>query len=392
MTLRAADAVSTRADAHEAVRDAIDLAGVSLGGATPDLAALFWTGEHTPHAADLGAQVREATGARRLIGASCESVVGSGREIEEGPALALWLLSAPGLDARPFHLSARRAGDGIAFDGRSDAGDEDGAALLMIGDPFSLPMDVLLRQLEESRPDLPVIGGMASAGRAPGENALLIDGEMHRSGAVAFALGGDVEMRSVVSQGCRPIDRPWIVTKVEGPRVLELGGRPALERLREALAQAGASEREQFQRAPQIGVAMDEHHRDTLGRGDFLVRIVLGFDPKSGALAVGEQLRRGQTVQFHVRDADSADEDLRLALDEVAADDAFHARSGLLFTCNGRGKRLFGAPDHDVAAVRTALGEMPLAGFFAAGEIGPVGGRSFLHGFTASLLLFGESA
>ncbi len=185
----------------------------------------------------------------------------------------------------------------------------------------------------------------------------------------------------MVSQGCRPIGKPFVVTRAQRNFVEELGGEPALGRLRELAERATDAERELLQRGLHVGLVVDEHKAE-FGRGDFLVRNVLGADRETGAIAVGDQVGVGQTVQFHVRDAEAADEDLRELLRGV------DARGALLFTCNGRGRHLFGTPDHDAGVVAQLLGPIPAAGAFCAGEIGPVGGRNFLHGFTASLALF----
>jgi small ligand-binding sensory domain FIST len=188
-------------------------------------------------------------------------------------------------------------------------------------------------------------------------------------------------VHTLVSQGCRPIGQPFIVTRAEGSLVLELGGRPAVGRLQELADAASEDDRTLLRHGLHVGLVLDEHHAE-FGPGDFLVRNLLGADPNSGALVIGEQVRVGQTVQFHVRDAAAADEDLQaLLVGEQAA-------AGLVFTCTGRGQHLFGTADHDAEAVHAHLGPIPLAGAFCAGEIGPVDGRSFVHTFTASMALF----
>ena len=187
--------------------------------------------------------------------------------------------------------------------------------------------------------------------------------------------------RQSVSQGCRPVGRPFVVTKSEQNVVYELAGQPALERLQELVALSSDDERELMARGLHLGLVVDEHKAE-FERGDFVVRNVMGADRQSGAIAVGAVCDVGATVQFHVRDAATADEDLRAL---VGGHDA---EAALLFTCNGRGTRLFGTPDHDAGVVSDAFDGAPLAGFFCAGELGPIGGRNFLHGFTASVVLF----
>jgi small ligand-binding sensory domain FIST len=230
---------------------------------------------------------------------------------------------------------------------------------------------------------------MASGVGGPGECRLLLDGAVHDHGAVGVLLGGPVGLRWVVSQGCRPVGRPLVVTRAEGNFILELGGKSPLTQLQELWQSLSPDEQRLFQKGLHVGRVLNEYQGE-FRHGDFLVRNVMGLDKSSGALAITDRVRVGQTVQFHVRDAQTADEDLRALLRQ---DRAAHDRppaAALLFSCNGRGTRLFPQPDHDAAAVRAEAGEVPLAGLFAQGELGPVGGRNFIHGFTASLALFEE--
>ena len=222
---------------------------------------------------------------------------------------------------------------------------------------------------------------MASAANAPGDNRLLVDDSSHADGAVGALLAEDVSPQAVVSQGCRPIGRPYIVTRADGHMIHELGGRPALERLLTTLELLPPVDRQLAEQGLHCGVVIDET-KDEFDRGDFLIRGVLGVDRATGAVAVGDTIAVGSTVQFQVRDATSADEDLHALLTGRAA------RGALVFTCNGRGRRLFGTPDHDATVVGDLLGTSALAGMFCAGELGPVGGRNAVHGFTASIAIF----
>jgi small ligand-binding sensory domain FIST len=246
--------------------------------------------------------------------------------------------------------------------------------------PFSFPIDQLLARLGEDRPGLPVVGGLASAARGPGGNRLVLDDQVFAQGAVGAFLGAGVKVATVVSQGCRPVGNPFVVTKAEQDVVFELAGRPALERLQEVAGGLSDDDRRLMSELVQLGRVIDEA-KPEFSRGDFLVRTVVGADPESGALRVGDLVDVGSTTQFQVRDAASADEDLRHLIDGRSADGA------LVFTCNGRGIRFFGEADHDAAVVSESLGGAPVAGMFCAGEIGPIGGRNFLHGFTASVVL-----
>jgi small ligand-binding sensory domain FIST len=281
---------------------------------------------------------------------------------------------------RPVRLTARRDGDDLAVDG-VPADLPPSSTLLLLVDPFTFPADGLADELAAVRPDVAVVGGLLSAAAAPGGNALVLDDQLHRDGAVGVVIDRDHLVGPVVSQGCRPVGEPMVVTGADRGYLLELAGRPALEQLTGLAASLPPDERALLGRGVQLGVVIDET-RHSFGRGDFLVRSVLGADRDKGVLAVGGHVPVGTTVQFHVRDADSADDDLHELLRGVRGDGA------LVFTCNGRGTQLFGVDDHDAAAVVDHLGTHAVAGMFCAGELGPVGGRSFLHGFTASVLVF----
>jgi small ligand-binding sensory domain FIST len=281
----------------------------------------------------------------------------------------------------PFHLTVSATPDGPAFTGWPPTMPEQASALLLIPDPFSFPAEAFLARLAEDRPGLPVVGGAASAARGPGANRLVIDDRVVTEGAVGAFLGPDVAVTTVVSQGCRPVGHPFVVTRAEHNIVYELAGRSAIDRLQEVAAELTEEDRELLAELVQIGQVIDEGKLD-FGPGDFLVRTVVGADPNSGALRVAaDSVEVGSTTQFQVRDATSADEDLRHLVG------GRQAASALLFTCNGRGTNLFPQPDHDASVVSESLGGVPVAGMFCAGELGPIGGRNFLHGFTASVVL-----
>ena len=351
-------------------------------GTRPDLALLFVTPPHAGALEDAARTVETTLEPRVLLGCAAESVAGPRREVEQEAAVALWV-------AAPLEVEALVLADPAGW--RSDLPFRP-RGLVLLADPFSFDAEAFFGWLGRTQPGLPVVGGMASAARGPGGNRLVAGGRglaaRHRgvvaSGAVGALLGEGVRMDTVVSQGCKPVGQPWAVTRAEGNIVYELAGRPALERLLD-LARRDLDEHEVAtinSGGLHLGRVIDEQ-RVTFGRGDFLVRNVLGGHRSVGAIAVNDTIEVGTTVQFHLRDAASADEDLKALVAGRRAEGA------LLFTCNGRGTRLFREPDHDASVVADALGDAPVAGFFAAGEFGPVGGRNFLHGFTASLALFG---
>jgi small ligand-binding sensory domain FIST len=400
--MRFASSLSTHPDAAHATGEVIGQV-IDQVGRHPDLAVLFVTRPHAgalAEAADVVTRLLEPT---LLIGCAAESVVGNQREIEQAPGVSLWAgLTGPLAPVRlwvefePAELDEPRHPAAAVGDGEFDtpvtplvAGwpDElafEPQALVLLADPFTFPMELLLRGLAAEHPDLPVIGGMASAARTPGDNRLVLNQEVFTDGAVGVLIGPGVTVSTVVSQGCRPIGRPLAVTRAEGNIIYELAGQPALHRLLQ-MAKDGMSERDigLINQGLHMGLVIDEHKVD-FGRGDFLIRGVIGADRANGAIAIGDSVAVGATVQFHVRDAEAADEDLR----ELLADR--HADGVLLFTCNGRGSRLFAKPDHDAGVIGDLLGDPPVAGFFAAGEVGPVGGQNFVHGFTASMALFEE--
>jgi small ligand-binding sensory domain FIST len=381
-----ASALSQHPDPAEAAGEVIGAVLEQLGS-EPDVVAVFSSPQHRDAFGDMAAAIGRTLRPGVLVGATAVAVLGGPHEVEDAPAVGLWagrLAAQP----RPVRLQATRTASGIALQGLSGSTFEPGDTLLLLADPFSLPVDAIIDALAalevpgSGEPlTVPVVGGLASAAHAPGGNRLVLDDEVTPSGGVGVILPAGVATTTVVSQGCRPIGDPMIVTRAEGNLVMEIAGRPALDRLDDLVRAADAEERALLASGLQIGIAIDEH-RATFERGDFLVRSVVGADRGQRALAVGDRVEVGTTVQFQVRDAVAADEDLRAMLADATGDAA------LVFTCNGRGQRLFGAPDHDARVVHDTLGSPALAGMFCAGEIGPLGSRSFVHGFTASVLLF----
>jgi len=379
-------AVSTASDHQRALDEAIPAALQQLSG-TPDLVVCFFSMDHADAARGIALSLSERTGTSAIIGCTAQGVIGGRRELEETPGLAVWAATLPGVDVRPFALQVLPLDDGYGITGWPSLEAEERASVLLLPDPFTFPADSFLERLNQEQAGLPVIGGMVSGAGEPGRHRLLCGTEVHDGGAVGVALVGPVEVRAVVSQGCRPVGAPFAVTSGEGNVVHELGGRPAVDRLRQMLAALDPREHELLRGGGlQVGQVIDEH-KASFDRGDFLVRGLIGADPETGSIAVADSVEVGQTLQFHVRDAASAHEDLELLLAPVAG---WQARGVLLFSCNGRGRHFFGEPDHDAVRVSAATGEAPMAGFFAQGELGPVGGRNFLHTFTASMAVFCE--
>lgn len=383
MRVRAASALSEHPLATHAVGECVGRLLDAGGEGPPGLVVLFATEPHLGAFEDIARATRELLAPRTLVGAGAASVLAGRREVEERGALAAFALwsTGPGGVPAPVRIRATPTPEGPELGGlRALEGAE--GALLLFADPFTLPVERVLEELARTAPGLTVIGGLASVARRPGGNRLLLDRTLHADGAVGVLVPPSIPVGTVVSQGCRPIGDPLTVTRAERNRLLELAGRPAFGLLVDLVQSLPPEEQQLAVSGLHLGRVVDEY-RAEFGRGDFLVRAVLGGDKEAGAVAVGDEIEVGATVQFHVRDARAADEDLAALMADRRADGA------LVFTCNERGRRLFGVPDHDADAISEALADAPLAGMFCAGEIGPVGGRNHLHGSTASVALFG---
>ena len=357
--------------------------------ADPDLAFVFFTGHHLAEAEALLAKLSAGLEPGALIGCSGEGVIGPEREVERAPGIALLVAKLPGVNVHPFHIARGDwrdlLADAAAMKERLGAGEET-RAIIAMGDPFTTATNQFLPVVDSLCPGVPVIGGMASAARAPGENVLFFNDASVNEGLVGVSLSGPtLDVQTIVSQGCRPFGKTWVITKSKDNVIQTLGGRPALQALRDSLLEMPEPDRQLLQNGLFVGRAISEY-KETFARGDFLVRNVTDVDNETGAISIGDYVRTGQTIRFHVRDAATATEDLAEMLSP--ANVARAAAGALLFSCNGRGTRLFGTPSHDVKAANRAMPATPIAGFFAAGELGPVSNQNFIHGHTASFALF----
>ncbi|MCU1498730.1 MAG: hypothetical protein JWM47_2683 [Acidimicrobiales bacterium] len=357
-------------------------------GDAPDLAVLFVTGAFAGATEDLAHAVRELLHPGALVASTAISVLAGDREVEERPAVVLFAATWGGRlrigagGARAVRFDAQREGEGWRLTGADDIA-VDGGTLILLADPYTFPVDGFLEELARRAPGLRVVGGLASAGSGPGGNRLVADDVVVDRGAVGLYLPPGVPVRALVSQACRPVGEPLVVTRSSGTFVEEIAGRPALDRVLETAQAASPEDRALMARGLHVGLVLDET-QESFSQGDFLVRDVLGADRTTRAVAIGTEVEIGSTIQFHVRDAHSADLDLRATL---AGE---QGRAALVFTCQARGVRLFGEPDHDATIVNDHLGGGATAGMFCAGEIGPVGDKPWLHAFTTTLLLFDE--
>src|SRR5436190_3753256 len=383
LTCRVGAGLSRAVTAAEAARDAAREAREALGGADVDLAFLFLTADHIDGAEEALEAAENELDAKHLLGCVAEGVLGRDHELEHGPGASVWAAALPGSQIETFHAIAIETDDGVAIAGVPPFDDVD--LVTILADPFTFPAAGFLNKLDEQEDQLPMVGGLAAGGGEPEAQALFGVGEVICDGAVGAVLRG-VHARTVVSQGCAPVGRDSVITEAEENIVHELAGKAAIDRLRTELGAMTDEEQQLAARGGVLAGLVIDENRSEYRRGDYLMRGLIGADEDTGSLAIGEPVRVGQTLRFHVRDARSADEDLREGLADAL--NGGHAVGALLFTCNGRGTNLFPEPDHDARSVTDALRGDALAGFFCAGEIGPVGGKPFLHGFTATAAIF----
>lgn len=383
-----AAALSTETDWIKALESVALKANAELGGEC-DLAMVFVTELYRGmKPAEISAIIRKHLPCPSLIGCNASGVIASSQEIEAEPGVSLLAMRLPGVKITPFALMPSeldKLENSAQLIESFDIFPTDRPKFLALGDPVSCDIEKLAKVFNEAYPGAPVIGGLASgpALRKPGW--LLVGNEVYNQGAVGVALSGDVEFEVIVAQGCRPIGKPYTITKADGNILRELGGRQPIELLRETLSMLPAEDQALARQSLFAGVLMNEVHAK-FKRGDFLIRNIMGYEAETGALMIGAHLKAGQTLQFQLRDAETSDEDLRAHLRFLKDGDG-SPRGALLVSCCGRGRGLYGAPDHDAGLVQALKGPLPLAGFFANGELGPVGGRNFVHGYTSSLVV-----
>ncbi len=356
----------------------------------PDLALLFVDSRFSEHYAEIVGRVHEKTGARYMLGCTGQAVIGPGVEAEHDASISLLTFSLPEAELTPVaFVAGHRPEEQLERIAGAGAGAE---TWLCFADPFSVHTEQLVEAITSRSPSATLLGGMASAHNQAAGTAVFLNGEVYDRGAVLIGLGG-VRVHALVAQGAEPIGQPWTITDCDANQVRGIGSRPALEVLDETLEALDPATRDRAQRNLLVGLAMNEY-RDRHGRGDFLIRNLVGTHRESGVLAINALPQLGQTLQFQFRDAAAADEDLRAQLTSLRAqlspDEIVLA--AVLCACNGRGEGLFGAPHHDAQALAEILGPVPTAGLLCSGEIGPVGGKTFLHGFTASIAVFTAQA
>jgi small ligand-binding sensory domain FIST len=382
---RFGDGVATGPDLLGAAETAVKQAVAPLDG-RPDLACVFVCGDDPDLVTEAAHRAMRAADARTVLGCTASGVIGGSRGVEETNAVSAWTGVLPDARLEPFRLETMRTEERLVVLGMPEARDDDVVGMLL-ADPYSFPVDAFVERSGDVLPGLPLVGGLAGGGGGPGSVRLFIDDEVIDSGAVGVVIGGPIVAATLVSQGARPIGPTMVVTKAEDNILYELAGMPALTKLEQIVAELTAEEQAMAAGGLLIGVAMDEYAEEH-EQGDFLVRGVVGADTEESAIAIGDVVEVGRTVRFQVRDASAAEDDLTGLLGRF---DMPSVEGALLFSCNARGRAMFPTSDHDIEVVRRALTAGGVGGFFAAGEIGPVGGRNHVHGFTASILAFGPA-
>jgi small ligand-binding sensory domain FIST len=393
--VRWASALSQDPGTPQAVAEALAALGGQLGGERADLVVAFVSPHHRAAAASVPGLIAAELPGALLVGCTGGGVIGAGHEVEERAALSLTAAVLPGVEMVPFHIDmtdlpaasalppAWHAAIGAAPQARPN--------LLLLADPLTLDAGALLAGLDLAYPRSSKFGGLASGGTAPGANRLFLRDEVFRSGVVGVALSGNLRVETIVAQGCRPIGQPMLVTRCQGNVLFELDQRPPLELLSELHESLPPRDQELFRHSLFLGLEMKEDEVE-YHEGELLVRNLIGIDRASGAIAVGGHLKQLQVAQFLLRDARTATQDLTRLLERYRASMGAGPTGALLFSCLGRGAHLFGRPDHDTELFREKVGEIPLGGFFCNGEIGRVGGATFLHGYTSSFALFREES
>lgn len=384
-----ASGIGQARDLESCLQEAVE--GLGSRVASPDLAVVFVSSLLRHRFEDVPRLLAELLPARHVLGCSGGGTIGGGRELEHTPAVAVCAASLPGVEIRPLRLEV----DGVPdLDGPPDdwhaamgVPPEPTPHFVLLADPFTFDTQDLAAGLDYAFPRSAKVGGLASDSPSPGGNALFLDGAVHHSGLVGVALSGNIRVDTVVAQGCRPIGKPSVITRCRHNFLLELDGRPPLEVLQELVEGLDERDRRLARHSLFLGVLMDPTKADP-HPGDFLVRNLQGVEPQLGALAVGAELRHGQTVQFHLRDARTSSEDLDRMLTRYREGTDARPEGALLFSCLGRGQYLYAEPDHDTRVFQSHLGKVPVAGFFCNGEIGPVSGTTYVHGYTSCFALF----
>jgi small ligand-binding sensory domain FIST len=396
-----ASAISLENQTDAALREVIGAIEAQLNGAVPDVAFLFVSPHHRAAAATLSHALYSQLGIRHLLGCTGGGIIGGGSETEQVASVSLTCAVMPHVNVHLFRIEDGNLPDPDspprAWEDMVGVKNGEEQSFVLLADPFSIGVDELLAGLDYAFPKSIKIGGLASGARRPGQNALFVDHKIFHSGAVGLALSGNVRVDTLVAQGCRPIGTPMRISRCVRNVLIELDRKPALEMLSTLFQESNQRDQQLIRTSLFLGLVMDPFKTESPQTGDFLIRNLVGMDTEHNALVISAVLREGQTVQFHVRDAVAASDDIAAVLKRFAIDHLQHEcgnalppspRGALLFSCLGRGVHMYGRPNHDSDAFTAELGSVPLGGFFCNGEIGPVDGTTYIHGFTSCFGIF----
>ena len=387
-----ASSISEQTSLRDAVNECVAILQAQMQDAVPHLAVAFVSPHYQAEFDLVSDLIRQGLDSVVVLGCSGGGIIGDGQEVEQRAAVSITAASLPGVEIVEFRLEGDSLPD---LDAAPQAWEETvnvtpalSPQFVMLADPYSFPVQNLLLGLDYAFSQSAKIGGLASGAQQQGGNALFLGGQVYRSGAVGVALHGNITVDTVVAQGCRPVGQPMRVTESRQNILAQLDGQPPMTVLKEIFQNSDDRDKELMRNSLFLGVVMDEFIDDPK-QGDFLIRNVVGMDDRTGVLAIGELLKEGQLVQFHLRDAQTSADDLTQVLDRYVVDNRENqAQGALLFSCLGRGEYLYGRPNHDTELFRDKMGSVPMGGFFCNGEIGPVSGTTFLHGYTSSFGIF----
>lgn len=383
-------AFTQETDGPNAIRFLASKVNTDLKNKSCDLAILFLSEHYQADPKALLEMFKSLSSAECLISCNSSGVIGDKKEVEMEPAISVMAMHLDGAKVVPFSISANQLEtfqSGKDLVEYLDVAPVSKPRFICLADPQTCDVGKLLAIFNEGYQNLPLVGGLASGAMVGAKNWISLNGEVNPDGAIGAILLGDVQFEIVVSQGCRPIGEPLIITKSENNVLYELAGKPALQVLSDLFKALPPDDQQLAQHSLFVGLVMDEN-RHQFERGDFLIRNIMGIDETSGALIIGALLQMGQTLQFQLRDAETSKEDLKILLGKLKHKERPKTSEGaILVSCCGRGKGLYGELDHDVKIIQAMRGPIPLSGFFANGEFGPVDNKNHVHGYTSSLTI-----
>ncbi len=363
-----------------------------LGNQKPDILFVFVSPQHSKDWHELSSWLYESLSPKHLIGCSGGGIVGNGEEIERRAALSVTAAILPEVEIVPIHFQndalPTQKLDRKIWERLMGVEFSKNPHFILMPDPFSFDLDILLKGLDFAFPWSKKIGGVSSAATEPGGNILYCDREVLHEGLVGLALSGNIVVDTLVAQGCRPIAEPFLITECHSNQIDSFDDKPPFEVLRKVYDELSAEDQHLFKTSLFVGLAMKEDLK-TYQKGDFLIRNIIGINPEGGSLAIAAHPHKGQVLQFHIRDAETSAHDLEILLEEgVEEMGTAKAEGALLFSCMGRGFYLYGKPNHDSSVFNKYMGDIPVGGFFCNGEIGPVHGKTYLHGYTSAFGIF----